>query len=96
MSSFEHKILNNIKKIYQHVGKCDDQKNLKYIIDTVMVSTPREVTDDSPHVLITSTSVKNPIARKSLCLFTNVLNIKKKTAKRCVGAENPNHNHENV
>ena len=25
-SSFEHKCLNNIKKIYQHAGKCDDQK----------------------------------------------------------------------
>ena len=40
MSSFEHKCLNNIKKIYQHAGKCDDQQTLKDIIDADMVSTP--------------------------------------------------------
>ena len=38
-SSFEHKFLNNIKKIYQHTSKCDIQQNLKDIIDTYMVST---------------------------------------------------------
>ena len=38
--SIEHKFLNNIKKIYQHAVKCDDQKNLKYIIDYAMVYTP--------------------------------------------------------
>ena len=26
--SFEHRCMNNIKKIYQHAGKCDDQQNL--------------------------------------------------------------------
>ena len=31
-SSFEHKYMNNIRYIYQHVGKCDDQQNLKDII----------------------------------------------------------------
>ena len=39
-SSFEHKCMNNIKKIYQHSGKCDDQQNLKDIIDAAMFSTP--------------------------------------------------------
>ena len=39
-SSFEHKCTNNIKKIYQHAGKCYDQQNLKNIIDASMVSTP--------------------------------------------------------
>ena len=33
-SSFEHKCKNNIKKIYQHAGKCDDQQNLKDILDS--------------------------------------------------------------
>ena len=28
---FEHKCLNNIKKIYQHAGKCDDQQKFKDI-----------------------------------------------------------------
>ena len=31
---------------------------------------------------ITSTSVKKPSARKSLCIFTNLLDVKPKTAKR--------------
>ena len=26
-ASFEHNFLNNIKKIYQHTGNCDDQQN---------------------------------------------------------------------
>ena len=40
-SSFEHTFLNNINiYIYQHAGKCDHQQNLKYIINTAMVSNP--------------------------------------------------------
>ena len=39
-SSFEHKILNNIKNIYQHAVKCDNQKNLEDILDAAMVLTP--------------------------------------------------------
>ena len=31
-SSFEHICMNNIKKIYQHAGKCDDQQKFKDII----------------------------------------------------------------
>ena len=36
-SSFEHRCMNNIKKIYQHAGKCDDQQNFKDIIDAIVV-----------------------------------------------------------
>ena len=39
-SSFEHTCMNNIKKIYQHAGKCNDQQNLKYIIDAAILYTP--------------------------------------------------------
>ena len=39
-SSFEHRCMNNIKKIYQHTGKCDDQQNIKDIIDAAILSTP--------------------------------------------------------
>ena len=39
-SSFEHKCLNNIKKIYQHADKWYNQKNLKDVLDSDMVSTP--------------------------------------------------------
>ena len=38
-SSFEHRCMNNIKKIYQHAGKCDDKQNIKDIIDVDILST---------------------------------------------------------
>ena len=81
-SSFEHRCINNIRKIYQHTGKCDDKKNLKDIIDAAILSTPEGVTDNSPNVHMTSTPVKKQSARKSLYLFTNILDVQPKTAKR--------------
>ena len=78
--------MNNIKKIYQHAGKCDDQQKLKDILDAAMVSTPEGVTDDSHKVPMTLTPSKKPSASKSLCLFTNTLNVKKKTATFRIGA----------
>ena len=77
--------MNNIKKIYQHAVKCDDQKNLKNILDAAMVSTPEVVIYDIPNVPMTSTPVKKLSASKSLCLFTNILDVKNKAAKRCIG-----------
>ena len=38
-ASFKHKCLNNIKKIYQHAGKCEDQQKFKHILEADMVST---------------------------------------------------------
>ena len=38
-SYFEQKIMNNIKKIYQHALKCDDQNDLMDILDSDMMST---------------------------------------------------------
>ena len=49
-SSFEHRCMNNIKNIYQHAGKCDDQQNLKDIINAAILSTPEGFTDISPNV----------------------------------------------
>ena len=79
--------MNNIKRIYQHAGKCDDQQNLKGILDADMVSTSYVGIDDSTNVPMTSTPVKKPSARKSLCLFTNILDVKPKTSKRRIVAE---------
>ena len=81
-SSFENRCMNNIKKIYQHAGKCDDQQNLKNIIDVDILYTPEVVTDNSPNVHMTPSPVKKPSARKSLCLFTNIFSFKPTTAKR--------------
>ena len=84
--------MNNIKKIYKHAGKCDDQQNLKYIIDTSILSTPERVTDNSPYVHMTSITFKKPSDRKSLCLFTNILSVEPTTAKRRFIAANPDTN----
>ena len=51
---FEHICMNNIKKIYQHAGKCDAQQNLKDIIDAVILYTTEGVTYHSHHVHFTS------------------------------------------
>ena len=74
--------MNNIKNIYQHAGKCDDKQNLKDIIDAAILSTPEGSIDDSPNVPMASTPVKKPSARKSLCIFINILDVKPKTEKR--------------
>ena len=42
-----------------------------------MVSTPEGFTDNSPISPRKSTPVKKPSARKSLCMFTNFLEVKK-------------------
>ena len=85
-SSFEHRCVNNIKNIYQHVGKCDDKQKLKGIIDAAILSTPKGFTDNIPNVPMTSTPVKKPSARKSLCIFTKILDVKTKTEKRRIVA----------
>ena len=46
-----------------------------------MVSTTVVDIDNSPNVHLKSTPVKKPSDRKSLCLFTNILDVKSKTAK---------------
>ena len=73
------------QKNYKQAGKCDNQKQLKDILETDMVSNTEGFTDDSPISPMTSAPVKKQRARKSLCLFTNILDVKKKTAACWVG-----------
>ena len=94
--SAEHKCLNNIKKINQHAVKCDDQQNLKDILDAAIVSTPEEFSDVSPSLRINQTTVKKTSAGKSLCLFTNILNVKKRTSICCVESGKSKHRAINV
>ena len=60
----------------------DDKRNLKDILEAALLSTPKGVTYNSPNLHVTSSPVKKPSARKSLCLFTNILDVKLKTSKR--------------
>ena len=74
---YEQKCLQNIKNLYKQSGKCDDQKKFKDILEADMVSTPEGFTDEITISTMTSTPVKKPRAQKSLCLFTNILDVKK-------------------
>ena len=65
---------------YKRDGKCDNQKKFKGIIEAIMDSTPEGLTEDSPIFPMTSTPVKKASAKKSLCLLTNILGEKKKSA----------------
>ena len=57
------------ENIYQHAGKCDDQQNLKDIIDAAMVSNTEGVTDNSPNEPMTSKPSNKQSARKSLMII---------------------------
>ena len=45
---YEHKCLENIKKLYKQAGKSDDQQKFKDIIEADMFSTPKGFTNNSP------------------------------------------------
>ena len=53
--------MNNIKRIYQHAGKCDGQQNLKDILDASMVSPTDKIIYDSPSLPTAQTTVKNQV-----------------------------------
>ena len=63
---YEHKCIENIKKLYKQTGNCDDQQQTKDIIEASMVSNPEGFTDNSPISTMKSTPFKKPSARKSL------------------------------
>ena len=66
---YEHRCLENIKKLYKNSVKCDNQQQKKEIIEAEMVSTPEGFTDNSPIPTSQSTTVKKPNTRKLLCQF---------------------------
>ena len=83
------------QKYISHAGKIDDQQNLKDILKADLISAPEGVADNSPNVHMKSSPVNKKSARKSLCLFTNILNVKPKTAKlRFVAAQSKRKGHD--
>ena len=83
-----------IKTSINHIktfGKCDKQQQLKDILEAAMVSHPEGFADNSTIPPMTPTPVNKPSAWKSLCLFTNILDVKNKTAIHQVGASKSNH-----
>ena len=89
-SYFEHKILNNIKNIYQHADKCDDQQNLKDIIDAAMVSNPEDIIYDSPSLPMTQTTVKNQVLGNHCVFSPTYLMLKRKQQNVVLELQNQN------
>ena len=91
-SSFENRCMNNIKKIYQHAGKYDDQQNLKYILESSLLSTTEGVTDNSPNVHMASKPVKNQVLGNH-CVYSQtywMLNLKHKNVVMWLQNQNAN------
>ena len=59
---YEHKCLENIKKLYKQDGKCDDHQQFKDILEAAMVSTPEGFTENSPISPMKPTPAKKPSA----------------------------------
>ena len=74
---YEHKCLQNIKKLYKQAGKCDYRQEFKNNLEHAMVSASYGFTDNSKVSPMKSASVKKTRARKSLCMFTNIVYVKK-------------------
>ena len=72
---FEERCLQKINKLYKQAGKCDDQQQVKDILEADMVSTTEGFNDNSPRSTTTPTPVKKPSDRKSLCIFTDILDV---------------------
>ena len=56
-----------------------------------MFYTPEEIPDYSPIFLMTQKTFRKTSAGKSLCLFTNIFDVKKRTDIRCVGDDKSKH-----
>ena len=54
------------------------RNNSNIFLRMLLFSTPGAFTDNSPISPMTSTPVKKPSAQKSLCMFTNILEVKTK------------------
>ena len=78
------------KNIYLHLGKCDDKKNLKYILDAAMVSIPEEITNDSPSLPMTAKIVKNQVIVNHCVFSPTYLMLKRKEQNFVLELQNTN------
>ena len=77
---YEHRCLENIKKLYKYSGKSDEQQHYKAIIEAAMVYNLEGFIDNSPISPSQFVTVKNPSAGKSLRQFLYTLEVKYNTA----------------
>ena len=74
---YEHRFLENIKKLYTSAGKCNDKPQFKAILEVSMVSNHDIFIYNSPMLHGPPIIFKKCSARKSLPIFTEVLGVKK-------------------
>ena len=77
---YEHRCVENIKKIYTSAVKCNYQLQFKAILEASIVSACERLIDNSPMSPGPPMIVKKFSVRKSLRIFTEILDAKKKTA----------------
>ena len=66
------------QKLCKQADKCDDKQQFKDILEAAKFYTPEGFTKNSPISSMKQTPVKKPSAHKSLCMFTNILDVNKK------------------
>ena len=74
------------QKLYNKLVSVTTRNNSNIFLRLICFSTPEGSTDDIPVHPMTSTPVNKPSAIKSLCIFTNILDVKNKTDTCQVGA----------
>ena len=82
--------MENLKKLFLKYVKCDNQQQYKYFLEVDLVSTPEGITENSRVSIRTSVTLNNHIAIKSLHQFSEVLDVKQKSAVRKFGSDKSN------
>ena len=82
---YRHRCLESIRKEYTYNGKYNYQQQYKAIIEAVLVSTPYKFNNNSTIPPGPSVTIINTSTIKSLRLFTEILDVKNKTAVQQVG-----------
>ena len=76
---YEHRCLENIKKLYKCDGTCDYQHEYQAIIEADMVLNPEGLTYNSPVDVVTSGNINNPSISKLLSQFSELFNVNQGT-----------------
>ena len=66
---YEHRCLENIKKLYKSCGKCGDQQQYKDIVEAAMVSNTEGLNNNTPISVSTSGTLKNQMEERLLVHF---------------------------
>ena len=66
---FEQRYLQNIKKLYKHAEKCDNQQQFKDVLEAAMVSTTEGINDNTSIYPMTPQHPRNQVLENH-CIFS--------------------------